>query len=90
MNARGEFRAAIYSGKLDSESFVQLLKDFMQRGKEDVMLVVDGHPAHRANLVKEYTAQLKGRLEPHFLPLHAPGLKMVIQGWYELSLERNL
>lgn len=74
VNARGEFWAATYSGKLDAESFVQFLKDFMKGRKKNVMLVVDGHPAHKANLVKEYIAQLKGRLELHFLPPYAPDL----------------
>lgn len=38
------------------------------------MLVVDGHPAHKANLVKECIAQLKGRLELLLLPPYAPDL----------------
>ena len=36
--------------------------------------MVDGHPAHKANLVKAYMAKLKGRLELHFLPPYAPDL----------------
>jgi len=38
------------------------------------LLVVDGHPAHKANLVKEYIAELAGRSELHFLPPYAPDL----------------
>jgi len=30
-------------------------------------LVVDGHPAHKANVVKSYIQSLKGRLELYFL-----------------------
>jgi hypothetical protein len=33
---------------------------------------VDGHPAHRAKVVKDYVYSLKGRLELHFLPPYAP------------------
>ena|ERR1035437_1125188 len=43
-----------------------------RRGK--VFLVVDGHPAHKANTVKRYVASLGGRLELHFLPPYAPDL----------------
>ena len=39
-----------------------------------MFLVVDGHPAHKANWVKEYVARTKGRLELHFLPPYAPDL----------------
>ena len=35
---------------------------------------MDGHPAHKANVVKEYVAQTQGRLELHFLPPSAPDL----------------
>jgi len=73
VQASGGFWAATYTGKLDAESFVVFLRDFM-KGRGKVFLVVDGHPAHKANLVKDYVAGLKGRLELHFLPPYAPDL----------------
>lgn len=39
-----------------------------------VFLVVDGHPAHKANRVKDLVKAMKGRLELHFLPPYAPDL----------------
>jgi transposase len=39
-----------------------------------IFLVVDGHPAHKANAVKNYIKLMKGRLELHFLPPYAPDL----------------
>jgi transposase len=74
VNARGEFWAVTYTGKLDAESFVVFLKNFMQGRAGKVFLVVDGHPAHKANLVKAYLKSLEGRLELHFLPPYAPDL----------------
>jgi hypothetical protein len=68
VNARGQFWAATYTGKLNAESFVAFLKDFMKGRKGTVFLVVDGHPAHKANLVTEHVASLGGRLELHPLP----------------------
>jgi transposase len=73
VNARGQFWAATYTGKLNAESFVAFLKNFMN-GRGKVFLVVDGHPAHKANLVTEYVASLGGRLELHPLPPYAPDL----------------
>ena len=43
-----------------------------RRGK--VFLVLDGHPAHKANVVKRYTESLEGRLELHPLPPYSPDL----------------
>lgn len=74
VNARGEFWAATYTGKLNAESFVAFLQNFMRRPKGKVFLVVDGHPAHKANVVKDYVRSLQRRLELHFLPPYAPDL----------------
>lgn len=74
VNARGEFWAATYTGKLNAESFVVFLQNFMQGRTYPVFLVIDGHPAHKAKWVKNYVQSLKGRLELHFLPPYAPDL----------------
>lgn len=74
VNARGEFWAATYTGKLNAEAFVAFLQNFIKGRSGKVFLVVDGHPAHKANIVKQYVQSLKGRLELHFLPPYAPDL----------------
>lgn len=74
INARGEFWAVTYTGKLNAESFVLFLQNFMHSQTGRIFLVVDGHPAHKANAVKSYIRSLKGRLELHFLPPYAPDL----------------
>src|SRR5438552_207343 len=74
VNARGEFWAATYTGKLDAEAFVAFLQNFMQSWPGKVLLVVDGHPCHKAKIVKTYVQSLRGGLELHFLPPYAPDL----------------
>jgi transposase len=74
VNARGEFWAATYTGKLNAEAFVAFLGDFMKGRREKIFLVVDGHPAHKANLVNDYIGSLEGQLELHPLPAYAPDL----------------
>ena len=74
VNAQGAFWAASYTGKLNAETFVAFLGDFMKNQRGKVFLVVDGHPAHKANVVKAYWQGLQGRLELHFLPPYAPDL----------------
>src|SRR3990172_9059195 len=74
VNARGHFWAATYDGKLNAESLVLFLGNFMKGRNGRVFLVVDGHPSHKANRVKRYLASLAGRLELHFLPPYAPDL----------------
>lgn len=74
VTARGEFWAATYTGKLNAEAFVAFLQNFMKGRRGKAFLVVDGHPAHKANTVKRYLQSLAGRLELHFLPPYAPDL----------------
>jgi transposase len=73
VNARGAFWAATYDGKLNAESFVLFLKNFM-KGRQKVFLIVDGHPSHTAKAAQRYVERLGGRLELHRLPTYAPDL----------------
>ena len=74
VNARGEFWAATYTGKLNAESFVVFLENFMKGRAGRILLVVDGHPAHKAKVVKRYVESLQGRLELIALPTYSPDL----------------
>ena len=74
VNARGEFWAATYTGKLNKEAFVAFLENFMKGRDGQIFLVVDGHPAHKAHVVSDYVGSLSGRLELHPLPAYAPDL----------------
>jgi transposase len=74
ITARGGFWAATYTGKLNAEAFVAFLQNFMKGRSGKVFLVVDGHPAHKANVVKRYIQSMEGGLELHFLPPYAPDL----------------
>lgn len=74
VTAQGAFWCQVYTHTLKQGAFIEFLKDFMagQRGK--VFLVLDSHPAHIANSVKEYVQSTQGKLELHFLPPYAPDL----------------
>ena len=74
VNARGGFWYCTYEGGLNGALFVTLLRRMMRNRKKPVHLVVDGLPAHKTKLVKDYVASTKGRLTLHFLPGYAPEL----------------
>jgi len=46
----------------------------MHRRKKPVLLVLDGLPAHKHAIVREYVESTDGRLSLHFLPGYAPDL----------------
>jgi transposase len=74
LSAKGAFWFATYEGGLTGELFVELLKKLMHRRKKPVRLVVDGLPAHKKSVVKDYVAATQGKLTLHFLPGYAPDL----------------
>jgi transposase len=74
VNAHGAFWFCTYEGALSAALFVDLLKGLMQDRQRPVHLVVDGLPAHKTVLVKQFVASTQGRLTLHFLPGYAPEL----------------
>ena len=74
VNAKGGFWYCTYEGGLTAELFVHLLRRLMRHRVRPVHLVVDGLPAHKTRLVKDYVASTEGRLRLHFLPGYAPEL----------------
>ena len=74
VNSKGAFWFATYEGALNGELFVTLLKKLMCRRKRAVHLIIDGLPAHKKAIVKEYVVSTQGRLSLHMLPGYAPEL----------------
>lgn len=74
VSAKGAIWFAAYKGGLTGELFVELLEQMMYRCKKPVRLVVDGLPAHKKAVVKDYVAGMAGKLTLHFLPGYAPDL----------------
>ena len=74
VNAKGAFWFATYEGGLTGELFVALLKKLMHRRKKPVHMVIDGLPAHKKAVVKQYVASTNGKLTLHLLPGYAPDL----------------
>ncbi len=74
VNSKGAFWFETYEGALTGELFVTLLQNMMAERERPVHLVVDGLPAHKKAIVKQYVASTEGRLTLHFLPGYAPDL----------------
>jgi transposase len=74
VNPRGAFWYTVSTGRFHATRFVEFLRDFLRTRRRPVFLVVDRHPSHGANVVKQYVQSLGGQLEIHFLPGYAPDL----------------
>lgn len=86
VNEQGAFWWETFTGSFNKTRFVEFLQHFMRR-RGKVFLVLDGHPSHHANMVKEYVQSLQGRLELHFLPGYAPELNPDEFVWNHLKTQ---
>jgi transposase len=74
VSAKGAFWFSTYTGGMNGEMFVELLKKLMSHRKKPLHLVLDGLPAHKTAAVKDYISGTNGKLTLHFLPGYAPEL----------------
>ena len=81
VSTQGEFRFMIQEGTVNSEVFREFLQRLMKGATRPVILVVDGHPAHKSKLVKDYVEEQEGRLTLAYLPPYSPQLNPDEQVW---------
>ena len=74
ISPRGELRFMVVKGGVGAKVFIGFLKRLVHGARRPLFLIVDGHPAHRAKLVKAYVESLEGRLRLFFLPPYSPKL----------------
>lgn len=81
VSARGNFRFMVHEGSVTAKVFREFLRRLMQGAKQPIILVVDGHPIHKAKLIKDYVALQEGKLKLVLLPPYAPQLNPDEQVW---------
>ena len=74
ISPRGALRFMVVKGGVGARVFIEFLKRLMHGQRRSVFLIVDGHPAHRAKIVKEFVESLEGKLRLYFLPPYSPEL----------------
>ena len=85
VNPLGAFWYKVYTGRLNASLFKEFLKDFLKYRRRPVMLIVDGHPSHKAKLIVKYIKELKGKLELYFLPGYSPDLNPDEFVWHHMK-----
>ncbi|MGK2855479.1 MAG: IS630 family transposase [Microbacteriaceae bacterium] len=92
ITAQGLLRYSTYTGSLTGPVFIEfckkLLADTEAATGRGVVLIVDGHPAHRAKKVKEWVARTEGRFELVLLPAYSPQLNPDEWVWKNIKHDR--
>ena len=74
VSAQGEFRFMLHEGSVGAKVFLEFLKRLMIGAQKSVFVIVDGHPIHKAKLIKTYVDSLDGKLKLFYLPPYSPHL----------------
>ena len=74
LSNKGAFWYHVYTGRFNAEKFIDCLKSFMRNRKRPMILIMDGHPVHKATKVMKYIDGKKAKLRIFLLPPYAPDL----------------
>jgi transposase len=83
VSPRGDLRFMVTERRLNAGLFCEFLDRLMHHEAGHVFLIVDGHPAHKAKLVRRHLDKYAGRLRLYFLPPYSPELNPdeYVWGW---------
>jgi transposase len=88
VTAKGALRFAAYDGNLNGPVFIDFCRRLLDDAPGPVFLVLDGHPVHRSNAVKQFAASTNGRLRLFFLPGYSPELNPDEWVWKNVKHDR--
>lgn len=74
VNAMGHFRFMTVEGTVTATVFREFLKRMITGMERKVFLIVDGHPTHKAKLVRQFVEDNRDRIELFLLPPYSPEL----------------
>lgn len=85
VSAQGGFRFMTVKGRVTAREFIAFIRRLLAGMKRPVFLIVDGHPTHKAKMVKRFVATLKKRFRLFYLPPYSPELNPDERVWNDLK-----
>ena len=71
---RGKLEFMLFKEGFTAGIFIDFLGRLIRYNRRKVFIIVDGHPAHKAKMVKEWLEEHSDRIELFFLPAYSPEL----------------
>jgi transposase len=71
---RGSLRFMVFEGKFNAPVLLLFLKRLLKTCKRKTFLILDGHPVHKAKVVKKWMKENSSRIELFLLPAYSPEL----------------
>jgi transposase len=88
VTAQGLLRFSTYTGSFTAARFIEFCRKLLADTDRPVYLVVDGHPTHKAKVVKDFVAATEGRLKLFVLPAYSPQLNPDEWVWKNVKHDR--
>lgn len=85
LSPRGQLRFMVCKGRVGAKVFIEFLKRLLHDVPGRLVVIVDGHPAHKAKLVQTFVASVAPRLELFLLPPYSPELNPDEWVWNDLK-----
>lgn len=77
MSPQGRLKFMAFEENFRKETFLEFLTRMVRDAERKIILVLDRHPAHLANVVKEWISSRSDRVEMRLLPSYSPELNPV-------------
>jgi transposase len=74
INNRGKMRFMVFKGGFNQAKMIEFLKRLIEDTQRKVIVIADGHPAHRGKKLNEWLATRKDQIELIIMPGYAPEL----------------
>ena len=87
VSPRGEFRFMLHEGTVTAAVFKRFLQRLLIGAKRPIFLIVDGHPTHKAKLVKSFVESTNAQLKLFFLPPYSPHVNPDETVWAHVKRE---
>lgn len=71
---RGKLAFRIYRSKFTAELFIDFLERLIKYKRQKVFVIVDGHPVHKSEAVRNWVTTNESRIEMFFMPGYSPEL----------------
>jgi transposase len=85
VSPRGELRFMVVGGTVNAGVFVEFLRRMAAQSSRKVILVVDGHPTHKARKTRAFAAANADKIELVYLPAYSPELNPDELVWNDLK-----
>jgi transposase len=85
ISSKGLLKFMIINGRFNAGVFIDFIKRLLEGAKTPIILIVDGHPAHKAKKVKAFLKTIKDKFRMFFLPPYSPDLNPDELVWNDLK-----